>query len=158
MEVSKKKAKKRAKLNEKLSAFDYAVYLLSSRLLSVGQLSEKLGKKGYAEDDVDKAISRLTDLRYLNDEQFAQIYFENLKKYKLFGYFGIKKKLLEKKLGSKIIDALLASFSAAEELQIAKKAVAKKKGKNSSQIVRFLQSKGFRSAAIFGVAQVNIGE
>ena len=140
----------------KVSCYEYAVYLLSIRLLSVGQLRQKLQKKGYTEAEIAEVIQRLSDLKYLNDEQFAQIYFENLIKYKLFGYFGIKKKLLERKIASAEVEKLLRKFSIADELVIARKAAAKNPRKTREQLVRLLSSKGFRSDVVFKVANVRL--
>src|SRR5438046_969591 len=82
----------------KPSCQDYALFLLSLRGQATAILQEKLVRKGYAQAEIAAAIKRLTELGYLNDDQFAQIFFDNLMKYKGFGYFGIKKKLMQKKI------------------------------------------------------------
>lgn len=137
-----------------ISCKDYALFLVSLRAQSVGQMREKLSRKGYPEDEIESAIQRLTELNYLNDDQFAQIYFDNLKKYKNFGYFGIKKKLAEKKLPKKEINLLLKGFTLKDEIEIAKRLIAKNPRKSKEQLVRALQSKGFRSDVIFKAAKV----
>src|SRR3989344_6391028 len=106
---------------DKANAKDYALFLVSLRAQSTAQLRQKLLRKGYAEDEVLMAIQRLTELGYLNDQQFAQIYFENLKKYKHFGYYGIKKKLMLKALENKLIDQLLKTLTLKEEQGIAER-------------------------------------
>src|SRR4051794_37048429 len=111
------RAKKRTFKN--ISCKDYALFLVSLRAQSVGQMRQKLQRKGYPDDEIDATIQRLAELDYLNDEQFAQIYLDNLKKYKSSGYFGIKKKLMEKKIPSKQIEKLLQGLSLKEEAEIA---------------------------------------
>lgn len=144
------------KKRNKLSARDYALYLLSMRLLSSGSLAQKMAQKGYSQEETSEVIQRLTDLQLLNDEQFAQIYFDNLVKYKLFGYFGIKKKLIERKISAALTEKLLRQFSVRDELAIARKVLArqkrgsgKEKESDKQRLVRALASKGFRSETIF---------
>ena len=143
------------KKSARLSAKDYALYLLSLRLRTSGDLRQKMQQKGYSDAEVVDVITRLTDLAFLNDAQFAQIYFENLVKYKLFGYFGIKKKLLEKKVPIAVVERLLRGFSLAAELAIARRVLARSKGKSREQLVRALVSKGFRSEVVFKATRVN---
>jgi len=152
--MNQKIKKNSTKISGKLSAWDYALYLLSMRLRSSGDLAQKMHQKGYSDQEILKVIQRLTDLQFLNDEQFAQIFFDNLVKYKLFGYFGIKKKLLERKIDPKLVERLLRQFSVAEELKIAQRAGQRNSKKSQQQLIRFLQSKGFRSEVIFKVARV----
>lgn len=150
------------KLNKKLikvSAYDYAIFLLSLKLQSEGQIAEKLGKKAYPKEDIEAAILRLKELGYLNDNQFAQNYFDNLKKYKSFGYFGIKRKLMEKKIPSKLIEKTLRELTAKEELAIARRLLSKgTKVLDKQKQVRMLQSRGFRSQAVFEATKIRIGE
>lgn len=150
-----KHIKQKNKTN-KLSCQDYALFLLSLRAQSVKLIAEKLKRKGYEDSDIDSAIQRLSELGYLNDAQFAQIFFDNLVKYKSFGYFGIKKKLAQKKIESKIIDKLLKQLTLKEESEIARRLLDKAKNKTYEQKVRALQSKGFRSDVIFKLTKAEV--
>lgn len=132
-----------------ISAFDYAVYLLSLQLQSSGSIRDKLGRKKYPQADIDDAINRLTEMRYLDDGQFAQIYFENLKAYKNFGYFGMKKKMMDKKLAPELIESVLGELSRKDELALAKRVVSKNSRKTKEQLARMLASRGFRSDAVY---------
>ncbi len=133
------------------SAQDYALYLLSLKLQSVGQINEKLMRKGFSEKDTLSAINRLKELNYLNDEQFAQIYFDNLKKYKSFGYFGIKQKLLQRKIENKLVEKLLRDFSVQDEQDIAKRFLLRKANLTKEQKMRALQGRGFRIETILKI-------
>jgi len=146
------KIKKKA---NKLPAWEYALYLLSLRLRTAGDLEQKMARKGYTPVEITEVIQRLTDLQFLNDEQFAQIYFDNLLKYKLFGYYGIKKKLIEKKIAPALVERLLRGFSPAAELAIARKLLGRGRGKSRQQQVRQLSGKGFRGDVIFKAVGVN---
>ena len=132
-----------------MKAYEYSVFLLSRQLQTAGQITQKLLKKGYHKTEISEAISRLTEMGYINDTQFVQIYFENLKKYKSFGYYGLKKKLIERKLDSQLIETILKGLSKEEELMIAQKFLEKQKQvKTHEQLVRMLQSRGFRGDVI----------
>ena len=135
-----------------LPSYDYAVYLLSMRLQSSGELALKMKRKGYGKSETSDAIQRLTDLGFVNDAQFAQIYFENLVKYKLFGYFGIKKKLMQRFIAPAIVDSLLRKFTVSNETLIAGKILAKNKSKTKEQLARMLVSRGFRSEVVYKVS------
>jgi regulatory protein len=148
--------KKHKKLNlpEIYSANEYATFLLSSRMLSSGQIREKLAKKGYTTTDTENVVKDFERLKYLDDGQFAQIFSENLKKYKNFGYFGIKKKLMERKLSSEVIDGVLSEFTIAQEKAIAKRLLEKSgAGKSPEKHYRMLQSRGFRGEVIAKVVK-----
>ena len=137
----------------KVAAFDYGVFLLSLRLQSTESVRQKLLKKKYPAAEVADTIVRLLELKYLNDSQFAEVYFENLKKYKSFGFFGIKKKLMDAKLPAVLIERLLKDFSLKDELSIAKKFVAKNSAKTAVQLSRMLASRGFRADTVYKVVK-----
>lgn len=152
------KIKKFKRKLKNISAFDYALYLVSLRMYSRGNLIKKLKEKGYPDEEVLSAINRLTELKYLDDRQYAQIYLENLIKYRNFGYFGVKRKLLEKRLPKELVDKLMQNLTFEEEVKIGKRllnsgalARASKENEKASKaaIARKLQSKGFRSETIF---------
>jgi regulatory protein len=147
------------KFNKKLtsfSAFDYALFLVSMRAQSEGQLREKLLRKKYEKKESEEAIKRLKELKYLDDGQFAQIYLDNLKKYKHFGYYGIKKKLMEKKFPKAMIEELLSHFSLKDEREIAKRFLESSAAvkKTKEQQMRMLQNRGFRSEVVMKVRGV----
>jgi SOS response regulatory protein OraA/RecX len=66
------------------------------------------------------------DQKYLDDQRYAEVFLENLKQYKSFGFYGIKKKFIEKKLPSSIIEKVLAyGLTVEEEIKIAKRFLKK---------------------------------
>lgn len=134
-----------------LNCQDYALYLLSLRSQSSEMLRQKLERKKYEAKDIDAALSRLTELGYINDEQYAQTFFENLKKYKNFGFYGIKNKLILKKIPRKSIDKMLKTFTLAQEKEIASRFISQNARKSREQMARSMQSKGFRADVIFGL-------
>ncbi len=107
-------------------AYDYAVFLLSLQLRSVGEIREKMDKRGYSPAIIEEILNRLRDQKYLDDARYAEIFLDNLKQYKNLGYFGIKKKFMMKKLPNDLIEKVLADgLSLEDELKIAKRFLKK---------------------------------
>jgi regulatory protein len=135
-------------------AYDYAMFLLNIRLRTEGELRGKMREKGYKGEAVEEVMAQLKDAHYVNDRRFAEVYLENLKKYKSWGYFGIKKKFMEKKLPMDIIESVLAEgMTEEEELEIAKRFIKKYEVRSKNQAekakaARKLAAKGFRGSVI----------
>ena len=141
-------------MEENQKAYDYAMFLLNLRLRTEGELREKMRSKKYESGVVDEVIKRLKDLHYIDDQRFAEVYLENLKKYKSWGFYGIKKKLMEKRLPMPLIESVLSEgFSEEEELEVAKKFIKKyevrsKKKDEKAKAARKLAAKGFRGSVV----------
>lgn len=139
---------------EKEKAYDYALFLLGIKLRTEGEIREKLRIKKFEAGIADGVIGQLKENRYINDQNYAEVYLENLKKYKTFGYYGIKKKLMEKRLPANIIDQVLnEGLSEEEETKIAKRFVKNREsGKVSyeekQKLAQKLKSRGFRGSII----------
>ncbi len=130
-------------------AYNYAVYLLSLKLRTEGELRERMRLKKHNAKVVDDVIQKLFENNYLDDQRYAEVYMENLKKYKNFGYYGIKKKLMEKKLPSQIIEQVLKdSLSIDEEIEIAQRFLKRDPLADIQKKAQRLRSRGFRSEVI----------
>jgi regulatory protein len=68
-----KTRKPQAKLAED-ALFDYAVRALANRACSSDELRFKLRRRAEAVADIERVITRLTDLGYLDDKRFAEMY------------------------------------------------------------------------------------
>jgi regulatory protein len=136
-------------LNTTEKAYSYAIYLLSLKLRTEGEIREKLRIKNYEAGITDKVIEQLKENHYLNDENYAQVYLDNLKKYKTFGYYGIKKKLMEKRLPSNIIESVLSEgLGEEEEAKIANRLLKKLDEADKQKLAQKLKAKGFRMGVI----------
>ena len=138
-------------------AYEYAMYLLNLQLRTSGELEMKMKDKGYLPDVINKVIEELKASRYVDDLRYAEIYLENLKKYKTFGFYGIKKKLMEKRLPSSIIEKVLSEgLSEEEEIKIAVRFLKKYQIQNTKyeelqKLAQKLKSRGFRGSTIVSV-------
>ena len=136
-------------MNEQV--YQKAIKLLSIRQHTTGEMHRKLRQRGFEDQDILPVLRRLEELKFLDDRRFAEIFVDNLKRYKDWGYFGIKAKLAARQVPNDIAAAALAEFFTAEdELGVAERAVVKlkKQSKTQEQIMRSLASKGFRSEII----------
>ena len=136
------------------SAYDEAMKYLNMKMYSRGDLEERLLRKKYSETDVKEALDELARIGLIDDRKYAEIYLRNLMEYKHFGYYGIRNKLLQKKLEKALVDPLLEeNLTVTAEKEIAKRFVEKpvnsKRPKKS--LMQALKNKGFRIEVIFDV-------
>jgi len=165
-----KKSSKTKEPENSAKAYEYAVFLLSLKLRTVGEVLKKMQDRGYSEKIIEETIEQLKNQRYLNDERYAEIFLENLKAYRNLGFYGVKKKFMEKKLPPALIEAVLRDgYSIKDEIFIAKR-LMKKEGfeakakpddeenqyrtfdeagsKEKQKIINRLKSRGFRGEVI----------
>ena|SRR3989344_2859443 len=128
---------------------DKAIKFLKVRLHSAAELRRKLLIRGFSKALVEQLVKELTDLGYLNDEIFAESYLDSLIKYKSFGFFGLKAKLLSRGIDESLISSLLSrKLSEEQEIILAKKALERKGGTDRIKLMQALSRKGFRSQVI----------
>ncbi len=136
----------------------YSLRLVSARSYSEKRLAEKLIKKGFSTEDTGKAVRKLKEYGYLNDEAFAERLIENGKR-RLIGRIKLSYELYKKGINKSLIDRLAEKlYTEDEERSIMLKAVDKKKVslikyKENELIFKkklydFLQSRGFSSKII----------
>lgn len=135
--------------------YEKAIKLLSIRLHTTGELRRKLQMKGYTPADILEVLRKLEELKFLDDRRFAEMFVDNLKRYKYFGYFGIKAKLAARQVPGDVAAAVLAEFFSAEDEQAVAERLLKKlkrAGKNTyEKQARAFASRGFRSDVIHSV-------
>lgn len=134
--------------------YNKALKFLEARLHTRYELERKLRIRGYDKALVNTVLTRLSELDYLNDERFAQLFLDNLIKYKTFGFYGIKAKLMARGVDKELMEKLLANFSLEDEKQLALKLLEKKREKDPAKLARSLAAKGFRSQVIKQILNV----
>ena len=103
-------------------AYEYAVFLLSLKLCTVGEVLKKMEARGYGQLIIEEVIERLKAQNYLDDQKYAEVFLENLKAYKNYGYYGIKKKFMEKRIPNDLIESTLQNgLPIKEEIKIAQR-------------------------------------
>lgn len=130
-----------------------AFRLLSLRPHSEKELEKKLREKGFPAVVVKETLEKLHDLKYLNDESFANQSARNLVVNKLWGNKKIMASLREKGLTADLIDSSIDQAreelpeEEAIEILIRKKAAKRKSAaldfKEKQKIFQSLMGRGF---------------
>ncbi|MDX1641251.1 MAG: regulatory protein RecX [Balneolaceae bacterium] len=131
---------------------------LSGRDHSSFELKQKVGKKGFREEDVDQVIANLAESGYLNDEEFASKFAKEKIEFNQWGPKKIKSHLYKKGLDRKIIEKVLEQKTDDLQLQqICVDLVMKRKRhflrenddfKRKQKIYRYLSGRGFSGSVI----------
>ncbi len=140
-------------------AYNYAIFLLGLSMRTENEMRRKMTLRGYNPDIIEQTISKLYEEKLLDDHHYAEVYINSLREYRTFGFYGIKKKLLEKQLPKNDIEELLDSeLPLEEEIKIAQKLLIKELGNDykksnftqidKQKLARKLQAKGFRMDVI----------
>lgn len=145
-------------------ARDYAFSILSHKMLTEKQLSEKLMEKGY-----DKAVSsevcrELISLGYINDEEYARLFLEHCTM-KLWGKKKISYEMKQKGLSDETIAICLEDFFEDDMTDEMVRAIRQKyQGsdlsdfKVKSRITRHFASRGFNFDFIDKCIRLSIEE
>ena len=140
--------------------YEYAVFLLSLRMRSEGEVRAKMKDRGYTEEVVESVAQRLYEQKYLDDSHFAEAYLNTFKQHKTYGYQFIKQKMFQKKLASVLVEETLNEFlTIEEEILIARRFLeknfpkyltdkAKATYQDKQKIAHKLQARGFRGQVI----------
>src|SRR3989338_11624723 len=114
-----------------MNAYEKAVGLLKIRPHYSGELAKKLTLRGFKRQEVDEVINRLHDSGMLNDAQFAETFLANLIRFKTFGFYGLKVKLMQRGMASQDAEVLLKeNLSLEQEQEIAERLLEKLQGKS----------------------------
>jgi len=137
-------------------ALDAALRLLGVRQRSVFELAGKLKDKGFSGDDIDRAIERLKEAGYLDDEAFAKALASSRARNKSWGPAKIAQDLLKRGIDKETVRGAVA-LACPEEEGLAKAALEKwlrrNKGLSDRQekekAFRHLSARGFSPSAIW---------
>lgn len=105
-------------------AFNYGLKYLSFRNRSTKEVYDYLLRKHFVEDSINSALRKLTELKFIDDEEFARAWIESRQKYKGKSKLILKNELRMKGLRDEQINPLLADAS--EDMETAKIAYRKK--------------------------------
>lgn len=98
-------------------ALEYALSLLALRARSAKEITDKLTAKEYEPAVIEAVLARLTELKYINDEQFAKDFFQyQLNRGK--GPEAARFELLKKGVAADIVTALLRAYKEHPETEI----------------------------------------
>ncbi len=87
---------------------DAAVALLAIRSRSVAETSERLVRQGYPGPLVEGVVTRLIEMNYLDDQDFARAWVESRDRARPRGTQGLRRELALKGVPREIVDSVIA--------------------------------------------------
>lgn len=128
-----------------VSVMDYIFRLLSFRERSEWELKDRMKHAGYEDDEVMRALQKIKEMGYLDDNRFAKLYVES-KRLKGDGKYRLRSGLKEKGIDEETIKLVLSPISDDEEIMQAC-LLLKRKIKNKEE--EFIQRKDFNKVHRF---------
>ena len=143
----------------KPTALAKAVELLARQDQSTQTLRRKLLERGYDEAEVEAAIAKLTEKKYLNDAETCAYQFETLYGEENLSVRQICAKLIQRGFDAETVRNLVPADTYEHELNAAAKAVEKKfsdkipDAKTKNKIWQYLATRGFDGEIIRAAAE-----
>lgn len=107
---------------EFVKAKDYAYRLLTYCQRSSKEMTQRLEKKGYSPRIIRKTIEYLSEIDYLNDENFARAWIQNKMQAAPVGWPLLRYQLRQKGITQKLTDKLFSEYAGRyDEVDAAKK-------------------------------------
>jgi regulatory protein len=141
---------------ERPLAMGRALNLLGYRARSEGEVRERLGRYGYARETVEVVVSRLLELGYLDDEEFARQ--KAREKARRYGPRRVSDDLLKSGVGREVAaGAVKEEFTGRSELEDARSAAARRYNGEGSEaearrVYGFLARRGYSAEVCAEVA------
>jgi regulatory protein len=134
---------------EKLDAegiWNYALRLVGGRALTIGELKKKLAARAVSQEGVDSALSKLKEMRVLNDRQFADMYAASRRDGMGMGKARVMRELAQRQVPRLVAET--AGNEAYQDLDEAAHAVAflRRKIRVADYTAYFKDPKNLRSA------------
>jgi len=98
----------RGELTDPGPVMEAAAAFLAVRPRSVAETSGRLRKQGYPAALVEDVLTRLIEMNYLDDEQFARAWVESRDRARPRGEQGLRRELVLKGVPRDVIDAVMA--------------------------------------------------
>lgn len=139
------------------SARDLAYRILARRSHTKAELYHKLSRKGFSSDEIMQIIDEFSDKGYLNDEETAVHWAQNLVRTKQWGRLKVAAYLFRKGLDRDMVQRVQQHlWKEFDEETVAREAVRKRfsslHGKPAlSQTALFLKSRGFSPEVIYAI-------
>lgn len=127
--------------------YNYAIKLLALRQYTAEGLRKKLLLKGFSEEASKAAVNKLSEYKYINDDEYVRKYVNDSINLKSKGMHRIKAELKAKGISSEILQKLYIDedkvFEQAEKAAIKKLKIIKDPKKAREKLFRFLVTKGY---------------
>lgn len=127
----------------KEKAFRYIV--LSKK--TTFEVRKKLQKYNFEEDTIDKVISYMQDLKYIDDVEYVDAYIRQCMRLQNYSIFEIKNKLIQKGINKNLLEEKLQNLADADyEEKLVKKLLSSKlKQMEPLKKKQYLYRRGFKT-------------
>lgn len=133
--------------SEASKAYHQAINLLSYRMRTRREMSQRLARKGWEERIVEIVIERLVDEKLLDDEAFGTSWVTSRNLLKPTSKRKLALELRQKGLDSDAVEVALADVSREDQIEAIKTIIAKKQKlaryADQQVLIRYLASQGF---------------
>ena len=140
------------------SAFDAAVKYLAASPRSEKEVKEKLYQKGYHKNEVEEALKKCREYRYLDDEAYVKSYLlsygEKYGRKKIIYALTFEKNVDKQVVEDIVFEALTDETEKEKGIRFAKKYIEQKQAETKAELQKVgahLYSKGFDYAVITSV-------
>jgi regulatory protein len=133
----------------KKSPMDAALGYLTARMRSECEVRSYLLRKGYAGDECEQTITRLTELSLIDDKQFSTLVVQNKTAQRPIGRRALAYELRQKSISGELIEKGLEEYTRQDEQEACAALFAKLAQKHGTdrqgfaKIQRALSSRGF---------------
>lgn len=106
-ETREEQRERKASIDDPAVVLEAAARFLEARSRSVAEVRRRLGRAGYRSELIDEAITRLTELRMLDDEAFGRAWVESRDRARPRGEMALRRELSLKGVDRAVVDDLL---------------------------------------------------
>lgn len=150
----------------KVSAMNSCMWHLGQGNKTRKELKDKLNLKDLPEDIIEETLDKLTEMKYINDEHYAESFVFSKQNFGSKGKGAIRQELRRKGVDSEIIETTLETVSDEDERERAIELVKKKlpstrnldRQKRSNRLVGMLSRKGYAGNIVFSVVKECLDE
>ena len=130
-------------------AYDKALNLIKIRPHLSAEIRKKLTLRGFNAAVAAQVTMDLVGQGLINDEDSARNFLDSLIRFKTYGYYGLKAKLMQRGLASNEAENLLKNgLTLDAEQMIAQKILDKENEPDKNRLMQKLSRKGFRTEVI----------
>jgi regulatory protein len=136
------------------TAYDKALQLLAARAHFRRELERKLAQRGFPPEEIEAALARLAEGKYLDDRATARVFVESRQERGGEGRARLRAELLKRGAPEESVEAALAELTPEDDLPAAREAAGswrRKGGIDPRALARHLERKGFSGRAIVSV-------
>lgn len=135
-------------------SWNYVLWLLSRRAYTRAQLRNKLERKEATPEVIDRVITRLEELNFVDDEAFATMYVRSRQQKK--GRIALRQELFQKGVPEEIVDKVVDKLETPTQIEAALAVLEREAWrfdkddprKNRAKAYAFLARRGFTGEVV----------